>query len=158
MNTTIWTARITVFLYLTGMGLSLTGHRPRLAKAVWTIGFLMLLVHVAAAFHFIHHWSHTTAWVRTAEQTEHRLGWYWGGGIWFNYLFLVIWGIDVLLLWSKIRPSNVLTIMQAYLAFIVVNTTAVFGPIGWIPVIIVAGFILGLLIARRSESPTWNDR
>ena len=158
MNTTIWTARITVFLYLTGMGLRLTGNRPRLAKAVWTIGFLMLIAHVAAAFHFIHHWSHTAAWVRTAEQTEQRLGWYCGGGIWFNYLFLVIWGIDVLLLWSKIRPSKVLTIMQTYLAFIVVNATAVFGPIWWIPVMIVTGIILGLLIARRSQAPTWNDR
>ena len=152
MQIVIWTARIAVFLYLIGLMGRLTGFRPRVTQTVWTIGFLVFSIHVWAAFEFVHHWSHSAAWNQTAEQTSELFGWNWGGGLWFNYLFLLAWGIDVVLTWSTIRPTKWFFILHMYLAFIVVNATAVFGPAWWRPTMIVAGLIFGVLVLRRHRS------
>ncbi|MBD3675849.1 MAG: hypothetical protein HUJ26_20260 [Planctomycetaceae bacterium] len=158
MQIVIWTARIAVFLYLLGLLTRLTQPRKTSTKILWTAGFLVFVVHIWAAFEFVHHWSHTAAWKQTAEQTEQLCGWYWGGGIWFNYLFLLVWGIDVGLLWATINAPWWKLVLNAYMIFIVVNATAVFGPSWWIPVMIVAGLMLGFLVWHQSGSPTAHNK
>lgn len=69
----------------------------RLFLAAWTIGCVSLIVHMAAAFHFVHHWSHQAAWEHTAKRTAEEFGFYWGHGIYANYLALAVWVIDVFL-------------------------------------------------------------
>ena len=36
-------------------------------RRLWTAGWLVYLGHVAAAFHFVHHWSHADAAIGTGE-------------------------------------------------------------------------------------------
>ncbi len=103
-----------------------------LARAAWTAGFIAFLIHVASAFHFVHHGSHAEAYEFTARQTQSYTGMDWGGGIYANYAFTLIWAIDVV--WWWLRPANYLsrsrlaeTIVQGYLAFITLNATVVFG-------------------------------
>jgi len=155
MNFVIWTARIAVFLYLAGLLSRLLRPRQTATKLLWTTGFLVFLVHVWAAFEWVHHWSHDAAWNHTARQTELLLGRHWGGGIWFNYLFTLLWGIDVVLLWTTNNDRQWLIVLHVYLAFIVVNATAVFGPTWWRPVIIVAASVLLFLLKQqaRTNSP-----
>jgi len=138
----IWTARLAVAAYLTAIGLCLAAKSRVSVQLVWTAGFVIFGLHVLAAFHFVHHGSHAAALQHTAEQTKELFGWNWGGGIWFNYLFLVLWGVDVLFGWIRIastdstarRFSKRSIAIHLYMAFIVLNATVVFGPAWWKPV------------------------
>lgn len=69
--------------------------RARMARRLWSFGLLVYLLHVATAFQFYHHWSHAAASVDTARQTVERLGLNWGGGIYFNYFFSIVWLSEV---------------------------------------------------------------
>ena len=73
----IWTARLAVVLYLVGLGLRFWKNDSKLSQVVWTVGFFVFLVHVWAAFEYVHQWSHTAAWQHTAVHTENLTGWYW---------------------------------------------------------------------------------
>lgn len=151
MNYVIWTARLAVMLYLVGLGLRFWKNDSKLSQVVWTVGFFVFLVHVWAAFEYVHQWSHTAAWQHTAEQTGNLTGWYWGGGIWFNYLFLIVWGIDVAVTWKTKWPVRAFIAVHGYLAFIVLNATAVFGPTWWRAVMLIAGVALGGMIWKNGR-------
>jgi len=92
---TRWTVRLAVALYLVSLLLRLRagGRHARLAAArlSWTGGCFAFLAHVAAAFHFAHHWSHGAALAATAERTAEVVGWHWGGGLYANYAFALVW-------------------------------------------------------------------
>jgi hypothetical protein len=100
--------------------------RRAAAQAGWVAGWLMLLVHVAAAFHLAHGWSHTTAY----EHTERTAG--VGEGIYVNYLFGLVWGVDAVWLagfpgsYAR-RPRWVGWAIHGFLAFVVFNATVVYG-------------------------------
>ncbi len=89
----LWTIRVAFVLYLTSF-VAWRLRRDEIARATWTLGCALYLVHVAAAFQFVHHWSHDAAYRETARQTAALFGWNWGGGIYFNYLFTLIWIVD----------------------------------------------------------------
>src|SRR5262249_20786946 len=93
-----WTIRAALVCYVAYLGGWLTLRDARWLNAsrwIWTIGCGLFLAHVAGAFHFVHHWSHAAAWQDTAEQTEKLIGVSFGDGIYFSYLFLVTWVLDV---------------------------------------------------------------
>jgi hypothetical protein len=101
---TKWTIRLALACYVAYLAGWLSGrntHWPRLARAIWTLGCILFVVHVACAFHFYHHWSHAVAWRHTADRTQQLLGVAVGDGIFFSYLFLVLWVLDVLWLWPE---------------------------------------------------------
>lgn len=153
---TIWTIRIALLCYAACLAGWLTLHGDRwgiVSRWLWTAGCLFFVIHVACAFHFYHGWSHQAAWLTTAQQTEELIGWRYGDGIYFSYLFLLVWVIDVG--WSWTRPgrgSLVRSVWQAfvhaYLFFIAFNGAVVFedGPIRWAGII--ACLVLGLLGVR----------
>ena len=94
------------------------------------------MIHVACAFAFFHNWSHDRAYAHTAAQTQDIVGWEWGGGLYFNYLFTAAWIADVVRQWlrldNSVRSSRMLGIaVHCFLAFMVVNATVVFGPPFW---------------------------
>jgi len=97
---TSWTIRAALACYAFYVVLALAANRPQSARAVWTTGCGLFVMHVACAFHFYHHWSHAAAWQKTAEETQLLLGIPFGDGIYFSYLFLVLWVCDVLWLWT----------------------------------------------------------
>ncbi len=107
-------------------------------RGLWTLGCGTFLLHVACAFGLYHGWSHTDAYRETARQTEAMTGMEWGGGLYFNYLFAVLWFGDVLWWWlSPVghagRPRAVGSVLHAFLFFLVVNGAFVFvpGPMRW---------------------------
>ena len=113
---TKWTIRIALacyVAYLAGWLSAKNKHTthvsrwPYTARAIWTLGCVLFVVHVACAFHFYHHWSHAAAWQSTAQETEQLLGVAFGDGIYFSYLFLVLWVLDVAWLWLRSDRNEV---------------------------------------------------
>ena len=105
---TIWTVRFALVCYGASVWMQLRappGHR-RSARLLWTIGCLAYLAHVAAAFHFEHDWSHDHAWAHTAQRTWALTGWDWGGGLWVNYAFTLLWSADAAWWWAGPRSHQ----------------------------------------------------
>ncbi|MBW3539903.1 MAG: hypothetical protein KY476_06510 [Planctomycetes bacterium] len=131
------------------------GHETG-ARWSWTAGCLMLLVHIVCALGIAHGWSHRAALEHTARRTDELLGWAWGGGLYFNYVFAAVWSADVFWWWlpRTPRPRTWTWFVHIYLAFVVVNATVVFGPPFWKP--LAAVFTAGLLalwaICRQRRS------
>ncbi|WP_395741563.1 hypothetical protein [Prosthecobacter sp.] len=128
------TAAASFAAYVIALTLRLNTNAPRRtgARIWWTIGCLVLLMHVACAFHFVHHWSHGAAFEATAQQTAAVTGFGSGSGLWVNYAVLALWLGDVCWWWlaparheSRSRRSEWL--LQGFLAFIWFNATVVFG-------------------------------
>ncbi len=150
-------------------------QQNRIVLWVWTAGCLCYLLHVAAAFQFVHHWSHTSAYAHTARQTHLVTGWNWGGGLWINYAFTLWWPLDVLWCWLRQRgwgltmrapgscdtggsrwstPATLENIprwyrwtLHAIFGFLVFNATVVFGPRWWRWVFLL--FLPALWLAMR---------
>jgi hypothetical protein len=121
----------------------------RLARAIWTIGVGLALVHVVLAFHLIYGWDHEAAVTATVRQTADRFGRGWRGAIYVNYVFLAVWLADVLWWWvapdSHVSRSRRLeTARLAMFAFMFFNGAVVFASgagraIGVAAMVIVAG-------------------
>jgi hypothetical protein len=94
---------------------------------MWSAAFALMIVHVAAAFHFAHHWSHQSAYDETARQTAEAFGVNWGGGVFANYALLIVWAVEVVNWWR----GRLSTAAQVFLAFMWFNGAVVFGH-GWI--------------------------
>jgi hypothetical protein len=154
---TRWAVRLSVALYVLALALRLVGRWPRLARAAWTVGALALVVHVGCAFHFYHGWSHAAAYADTARRTAEVTGLDWGGGLYANHAFALLWLADAAWWWAAPeayarRPAWVEALVQGYLGFLAFNATVVFaqGPARWLGV---AGLVLlGGLAVRRAWS------
>ena len=125
MALTIWTARAAAALYVIAVVLLLRKQRIA-SRVVSTAGLATYLVHVGFAFQFFYGWSHSTAYRETARQTEELFGVHWGGGLYLNYVFTILWSVDCALshvLWFS--RSRVRIVIHAFLAFMVLNATVV---------------------------------
>ena len=126
----------------------------RIRRLLWTAGFALYLAHVAAAFHFVHGWSHADAWRETARQTNALVGWNSGSGLWANYAFTLVWLADAAAWWAigddyPRRYPRTQVALQALFAFLVFNATAVFGPPFWRPTVAAFGLVLAAACVRR---------
>lgn len=95
------------------------------------LGLIAYLAHVAAIFHFAHHWSHDAAYQYTAQRTEEVAGLRFGGGLWINYLFTAFWvGLAVR---PRVGPTWFEWLTRGVFLFLIVNSTIVFGvgPVRW---------------------------
>lgn len=167
---TLWTIRIALALYVAAVLLRLRSrgnqHQLRLARLAWSAGCVAFIFHVLCAFHFFHHWSHDAAYAETARQTAEVVGWNWGGGLYFNYLFGLVWVADTVWWWLEAgsylaRPKWIEWLIQGILAFIAFNSTVVFGhgAIRWCGLaatVLLAGVWLGTVRAAsaRPSRPT----
>src|SRR5207302_6465297 len=68
-----------------------SSRSAQIARVLNNLGCAAFVVHVACAFQFYHHWSHAAAYADTARQTKDYFGLDWGGGLYLNYVFLVVW-------------------------------------------------------------------
>lgn len=114
-----------------------SNRREQAIRVIWTAGWLALVCHVAIAFSMFHGGSWAAAYEHTAQRTQAAVGWNWGGGVWFNLVTAIVWGIDVVGRW--IRPISAPPesprprilprewAVQIYLAFMMFNATVVFG-------------------------------
>lgn len=150
-NLILWTVRASVAMYVVAVWRYLfrVGH-PQASNRVyvkaWAVSWLLCVVHVVFAYHFEHHWNQAAAELHTAEMTERVVGLHWAGGLYVNYVFLSIWGFDVLrLLMDNTRLSSFA--MHAVAAFMMFNATVVFGPSWWwIPLTL---FVFAILWKKR---------
>lgn len=115
----------------------------RPGRVLNSLGCALFLGHVVCAFHFYHHWSHAAAYADIARQTRAYFGFNWGGGLYFNYLFLLLWvgqtirswnvpaGIDAASRQSKPTPFG--WMMRAFILMMIVNGAVIFahGLIRW---------------------------
>ena len=102
-----------------------------LRAVLWTLAAALCVAHSALAFAVHHHWSHAAAVRQTATQTAAVTGLEWGGGVYVNYAFLLIWTADVAWLWiapaAYLRRSSLLnTALSAFFLFIFVNGAVIF--------------------------------
>lgn len=134
-----WTVRLGMLCFVAVLAGWSYGTRGQPAESrmrmLWTVGWGLMLSHFLAAFHFQHDWSHAHAVAETVRQTRELFGWEFGGGVYFNYVFLVVWGWDVALWWrgqetaSWYRPLR--RVLIGYLIFIAFNGVVVFKE-GWL--------------------------
>jgi hypothetical protein len=144
---TLWTIRAAAALYAVSV-VAWLRRRDRSARLTWTIACLLYLAHVACAFNFYHHWSHSAAYEDTSRRTAELLGMHWGGGIYFNYIFTVVWMTDVIWWWRGLalyrsRPRWIHTSVHTFFAFMFFNATVVFatGSVRWLGLIATAGLV-----------------
>ncbi len=137
-----WTIRLSLVFYVAALGCLLaprasSGRQP-LARLCWTAGALFFVAHVICAFHFYHHWSHWHAFDHTAAETQRLISWRFGAGIYFSYLFTLLWVLDAL--WWWLHPTSyagrkwpVAYLIHAYIFFIAFNGAVIFesGPTRW---------------------------
>jgi hypothetical protein len=147
---TRWTVRLAVACYVGRLVYALAfSERPqndRWPRLLWTAGCAVYLVHVACAFQFFHGWSHSTAYEYTARRTADVVGLHWGGGLYINYAFTLLWFVDAALWWrdsaAHLERRGFFWTVQAAFAFMMFNATAIFGPPFWRWLALLAAFIL----------------
>jgi hypothetical protein len=127
----------------------------RFARAIWTIGVALALLHVVMAFQFVYAWNHEAAVAATVQQAADRFGWGWRGGIYVNYVFLALWCADVCWWWMAptshgSRPRWLETTRLALFLFMFVNGAVVFasGVGRFVGVASVMLVLLGTQLAR----------
>ena len=127
----VWLA---VLCYVVTVALRMrdTERSEMLGRRVWSLGCLLFLVHVAAAFHFYHQWSHSLAADETRRQTLEQTGVKFGGGIYFNYLFAAVWVGDCIGWWLggegfRARNPKWSVTLHSFFLFMIFNATVVFG-------------------------------
>ena len=113
--------------------------RSQSARALWTLGAALLVVHTLAVFHYIHGWSQDAALNHTAHQTAALTGLDWGGGLYVNYAFIALWVIDASLWWRsptayERRTPLARDLLLSIFLFMFVNAGIVFahGPARWL--------------------------
>lgn len=101
------------------------------SRLFWAVGAALTTIHSAAAFHVFYEWSHSTARELTTQQTATLTGITFSGGIYVNYLFLLVWDADAL--WWCLhrdsylrRPRWLSHSVRGFLFFIIVNGAVIF--------------------------------
>ena len=103
----------------------------RLARAIWTTGIVLAVIHVVLAFQLVYAWNHEAAVAATVRQAADRFGWGWRGGIYVNYVFLALWLGDVCWWWlapvsHASRSLRLETARLALFTFMFLNGAVVF--------------------------------
>ena len=130
------------------------------AKAIWLTGAILSVVHTLCAFGFFHHWSHIAAVEDTARQTDELLGFRFGGGLYFNYVFVALWlrqtpfGGSQTVSHMNLDLGVIGICVVGYLLFIAINGTAVFesGISRW------GGVVLLLTLVTCTLSKTFGSK
>src|SRR4051812_9059043 len=98
-----WSARGAAMLYAVSVGFQIVGRGrgPRagrlnevVARETWVTGAFLIWVHVAFALHFTYRWNHEAMVQDIARQSKDLVGFYWRGGAYINYAFVLVWGAD----------------------------------------------------------------
>ncbi len=163
----VWTARLAAGCWLVRWLVEVPHNRragssagralPRVALLWWTAGCGFHLAHVAAAYHWVHNWSHAAAWEHTAQRTAALAGVHWGGGVWLNDLFTLLWPLDVVRLWverSTGRSACPKAIVRGWHVFslaMMISATVIFGPFGWRAIALLV-VLLWWHLRRRSRA------
>ena len=130
-----------------------------MARAFWTLGAALTVVHTIAVFHYIHDWSQDAALAHTAQQTAVLTGLRWGGGLYVNYAFIALWVGDAALWWHdrasyERRSARARDALLAVFLFMFVNAGVVFahGPARVVGTIAVGIVLLARFVFRPAAA------
>ena len=153
MDTAEWLTRGTVWLALSlyvaaELTVAFVRDGTGVARWLYTLGVAVFVLHVLCAFHFYHQWSHAVAYADTAQQTAAFSGWNWGGGLYVNYLFTLVWLSELAWWWASPttfsrRPRGIGRGVRGFFMFMIFNGAIVFAhsPMRWF------GLVLCMLLA-----------
>jgi len=140
---TVWLA---LSLYVASELAKAARYRREPGVVAWwlnSFGCAAFLAHVACAFHFYHHWSHAAAYADTARQTAAMFRWNWGGGLYLNYFFALVWLGEVVWSWASPsgyhqRPNGMTWVVRGLFLFMMFNGAVVFarGSVRWFGLIL----------------------
>jgi len=112
--------------------------KSRRYAGAWSVsatGAILLAIHIVLAMAVRHGWSHASALEETARQTNDVFGLNWGGGVYVNYLFAVVW-ISELFVWRQwpegyaSRPDWIKWSLRAFYFVMIVSAAVIFAT-GW---------------------------
>ena len=176
VNLTIW---ISLAFYASAVAVSflVTDDMKQLKiyRILWSLGCAFALIHVFCAFQFVHYWDHQVAVKHTILETERVTGFRFEYGIYFNYLFLLVWTVDCVKLRNarprKTNPNRKpgepgepeesgathsvwSRFVHVYMLLIIVSATIIFedGPIRYISLIALALLALLFYFSTRTEA------
>ncbi len=127
LYSTIW---ISLALFVATQHGYRSGPRlPGWVHAANATGLALCVVHIAIAMGSVHGWRHAAAIDATAIQTESVYGLRWGGGVFVNYLFVIVWALEA---WWRTRTRAFSEsrfarwLLRTFYAVIVFNAAVVF--------------------------------
>jgi hypothetical protein len=123
--------------------------RGRARRILWSVAALLMLVHSVSAFGTTYRWSHEVALAATARQTRELTGLDSGGGIYINYIFLLVWLGDAAWWWRSpashaARAAWISRVVHGFVWFMFLNGAVIFAD-GWMRVI--GGFAVFVVLA-----------
>lgn len=129
---------------------------PGWVHAANATGLALCVIHIAIAMGSVHGWRHAAAIDATAIQTESVYGLRWGGGVFVNYLFVVVWALEA---WWRTRTRAfsgsrfARWVLRTFYAVVVFNAAVVFarGSMRAAGVVLVAGLLLAWRPHPRSK-------
>ena len=130
------------------------------ARAAFTAGGLLLLVHAALALHVHYGWSHQAAVRDTARQTRAVTGLAFEGGLIVNEVFLTLWSLEALWWWRAARSYRsrgraVEWPVRAFFLVMFANGAFVFvtGPMRFLGAAAVVAVVVAWYRAAKGEPP-----
>jgi hypothetical protein len=148
----LWAIRLAFVALFLSLWLQLAGRRAtdRPVDRLWLLGAILAMAHSLGSLWSFHGGSQAAAVEATARQTEELLGFRFGEGLYFNYLFVGLWGLDAVL--RMVRPDRYHRLpswyylgLASFMAMIAFSALVVFKT-GWIRA---AGWIATGLLAYR---------
>ena len=134
-------------------------------RLLWSATLLVLIVHVACAYQFRHHWSHAAAYADTARRSEELVGTPVGSGLYWNDALLLWWAADVAWMWAapgsyRRRSRWWSWALVGFLAFMMVNAAIVFavGPARWMGIAGCAVLLVCWFVGRSAKFSTERER
>lgn len=150
-HASLWAIRLAVVAMFVTFALQLMGWKETspAVRNIWFFGAISALAHSFGALLAFHGGSHQVALQATAKQTQELMGFSFGAGLYFNYVFVLVWLIDAIA--RMVIPQAYSgwgfayrVFVYGFLGFIAFNGTVVFKS-GWIQAFSLMG-IAGLLI------------
>jgi hypothetical protein len=151
------TAWIAFALYVAGEIVAAQPFSGALKMFRWlsSLGCIALLAHIACAFQFRHNWSESAAYADTARQTAALTGWNWGGGVYVNYLFALVWIVEVIRLWASRSTVEYGTgwrahVLHGFFLFMFLNAAVIFvhSPARWLGLALCLGLVATWVFPR----------
>jgi len=121
----------------------------------WSAGLGLYVLHILSAYQSHYQWSHEVAIDETARQTAEVTGWESGAGLWFNYLFVAILAVDLVMQWKggvRRFPKTI----DGLVFLMILNGAIVFGngPVRYFGALLCTAILVGwILRARGNSSP-----
>jgi hypothetical protein len=124
-------AEAAVFVTIAGSVLAWAAGEGVPSRGAWSLGAFLAVAHALLAFAVFYGWSHTVAREATARQAAALTGLNFEGGIYVNYVFLMVWLGDALWWWlaprsHDARPNWVSVAIRGFIFFIILNGAVVF--------------------------------